>query len=291
MIVVAGVVKGGTGKSLSAANLAVARALDGKKVLAVDADAGQHNLDVFLGVRDAAEIDPVVSVATLNGSIARQIDAFRDRFDDIVIDCGGYDSQEMRSALNIADRWILPICPSLFQLNGLVKLRLLLAEANQTREAIGQPVLTGHVVGTRLSPYPARRSREMDELRQVIKNLNHPDFNSPDARPEERALRHVDPAHRHFVVLPCPITERYYWRDGEGAGRSVLELPFSSRDAQYPDLAAIRSRLQGELRKGSKSKGAPLAGAQDELLRLYDTLWETGMSAPAETETAAEEIA
>jgi cellulose biosynthesis protein BcsQ len=289
MILVAGVVKGGTGKSLSAANLAVARALDGKKVLAVDADAGQHNLDVFMGVRDAADIDPVVSVATLNGSIARQIDTFRNRFDDIVIDCGGYDSQEMRSALNIADRWILPICPSLFQLNGLVKLRLLLSEANQVRETLGLPVLTGHIVGTRLSTYPARRSREMETLRQVVEALNNPDLDNSDARPEERALRHVDPAHRKFIVLPCPISERYYWRDGEGVGRSVLELAFSSRDAHCSDLAAIRVRLEGELKKGSKAKGAPLAGAQAELLNLYDTLWETGLASL--TETVAEEIA
>jgi cellulose biosynthesis protein BcsQ len=289
MILVTGVVKGGTGKSLSVANLSVARALDGRKVLAVDADAGQHNLDVFMGVRDAAEIDPVVSVATLSGSIARQIDAFRDRFDDIVIDCGGYDSQEMRSALNIADKWVLPICPSLFQLNGLVKLRLLLAEANQVRDTLGLPVLTGHIVGTRLSTYPARRAREMETLRQVVESLNSPDFDNPDVRPEERALRHVDPQHRHFIVLPCPISERFSWRDGEGAGRSVLELPFNARDAHCADLASIRARLEGELRKGSKSKGAALAGAQAELLNLYDALWETGM--PVRVETAAEEIA
>jgi len=230
-----------------------------------------------------------VSVATLQGSIARQIDAFRDRFHDVVVDCGGYDSQEMRSVLNIADKWVLPICPSLFQLTGLLKLRSLLAEANQVRENLGMDVLTGHVVGTRLSTYPARRVREMEKLIAVVDGLNDPDFDNPNARPEERALKHVDPAHRRFVVLPCPISERYYWRDGEDTGRSVLELKFNAGAPDCASLAEIRTRLDGELRKGSKSKGAPLAGAQAELLKLYDTLWETGM-APVKA-AVAEEIA
>jgi hypothetical protein len=69
----------------------------------------------------------------------------------------------------------------------------------------------------------------------------------------------------------------------------VLELAFSSRDAHCSDLATIRVRLEGELKKGSKAKGAPLAGAQAELLNLYDTLWETGLASL--TETVAEEIA
>ena len=93
MIGVIGLFKGGSSKSLLTANLAVARALDGRDVLAIDADAGQNNLYTFMGMREAGEVEPLVSVSKLSGSISKKLDGLRDRYDDILVDCGGYDSQ------------------------------------------------------------------------------------------------------------------------------------------------------------------------------------------------------
>ena len=49
--------KGGTGKTSVTAGIGAALALLGQKVLCVDADVGLRNLDIALGMADAALMD------------------------------------------------------------------------------------------------------------------------------------------------------------------------------------------------------------------------------------------
>ncbi len=58
-LIVVGGGKGGTGKSLMAANLAVLGSLQGRRVTLVDADLGLANLHLLLGV------EPVVNLSKL----------------------------------------------------------------------------------------------------------------------------------------------------------------------------------------------------------------------------------
>ena len=51
--------KGGVGKTTAVANLAVALALDGKKVVCIDGDIGLRNLDVILGLENRIVYDIV----------------------------------------------------------------------------------------------------------------------------------------------------------------------------------------------------------------------------------------
>jgi cellulose biosynthesis protein BcsQ len=263
MIGVIGLFKGGSSKSLLTANLAVARALDGRDVLAIDADAGQNNLYTFMGMREAGEVEPLVSVSKLSGSISKKLDGLRDRYDDILVDCGGYDSQELRSALTVADRWLLPICPSYFQLLGLPRLRSLLIEANVLRDRFGMEPLVGHILGARLSSHPIRRENEMERLRATVTQLNKPDFSDPDLPDDEKGLTDIDLSLRRFEVLPSPVTERYYWRDGEEAGLSVLELKITAKNRK------------------------PLGDAQIEVKNLYAAFFDTGAAPVEVSDTAA----
>lgn len=114
MIVLSGQTKGGVGKSLIAANLAVCLARAGRKVLLIDADR-QKTSQKWSSMRVMNSVDPEIVCAALYAEDAKakefreKIAALRHRFDDIVIDSGGHDSRELRAAISIADVLIAPV--------------------------------------------------------------------------------------------------------------------------------------------------------------------------------------
>ena len=111
MILVSCNMKGGTGKSTTAQNAAVYFSkLKNKKVLLVDADPQQTTTDWIQERRQNIENDNLYSVQ-LNGNIRLELLEFEKSYDVVVIDCGGYDSETMRSALSVASHAILPFRP------------------------------------------------------------------------------------------------------------------------------------------------------------------------------------
>ncbi len=124
--------KGGVGKTTTALNLAVARALDGRDVLAVDGDR-QGSLIAALSNR---EDGPQIAAAHYaDGQILRQqVTMARDRYSDIVIDAGGRDNSALRAALMLADLVLIPFQPRSFDVWALDDMAALLAEARAARD-------------------------------------------------------------------------------------------------------------------------------------------------------------
>ena len=111
MIVVVGGVKGGSGKTTIATNLAVIRSQEGKKVLLVDADE-QKSTSIFANQRDSLGIDTKWSTIQLAGkTVHSQVSRLKPDYDDIIIDAGGRDTTSQRSALAIADLYLVPFKP------------------------------------------------------------------------------------------------------------------------------------------------------------------------------------
>lgn len=114
-VVVVANAKGGVGKSTITCNLATAAALEGKKVLIIDADPQQSSMS-FRALRE----DNLISATSLTkATINKDIGGF-DNFDMVFVDVGGKNDDTLRSAICAAEKGILliPLTPSDFDFWG-----------------------------------------------------------------------------------------------------------------------------------------------------------------------------
>jgi chromosome partitioning protein len=136
MILTIGGIKGGSGKSTIATQLAVRRAKDAK-VLLIDADSQGTSAD-FCAARAAAKGDsPTLTCVQLEGanvrSEGRKLAA---NFDTVIIDAGGRDTAGQRAALTISDAVVIPIRPRSFDVWTLEAVQQLVADAKGINEAL-----------------------------------------------------------------------------------------------------------------------------------------------------------
>lgn len=117
MITVVGGIKGGTGKTTLATNLAVISMHLGKRTLLIDAD-DQKSASDWADQREVTLQDKEsVGFPTicLGGRMAYlQIQKMKDNYDNIIVDTGGRDTESQRSALTIADCYLVPFKPRSF---------------------------------------------------------------------------------------------------------------------------------------------------------------------------------
>lgn len=128
MIVVIGGIKGGTGKTTIATNLAVMRSASGKKVLLVDADE-QKSSCVWANQREGLNILTNWSTIQLGGKALRsQIERMKVDYNDIIVDVGGRDTSSLRAAVSIADICIIPFKPRSLDIWTLSDVKALIAD-------------------------------------------------------------------------------------------------------------------------------------------------------------------
>lgn len=107
MLTVIGNLKGGTGKSTVAFNLALWGLANKHRVLAVDLDP-QSTLTDVIRVRDEEGYTPSLE---LSQSLEEAIRA-TDEYDDVIVDVGPSDLGTMYAAILAADQVIIPVPPS-----------------------------------------------------------------------------------------------------------------------------------------------------------------------------------
>lgn len=128
MIVMIAGVKGGTGKTTIATNLAVMRAAAGKKLLLVDADE-QGSTVIWANQRDVLGIQTKWSTVSFGGkSLRSQVLRMKEDYDDIIIDVGGRETTSLRASLSIADVCMVPFKPRSLDIWTLGPLKSVLAE-------------------------------------------------------------------------------------------------------------------------------------------------------------------
>lgn len=108
MITVIGSLKGGSGKSTITFNLAVWLAMADQKVIAIDADP-QATLSDVIEVRSEEGYEPKIKLASVKDLNRKKKLA---QFDEVLIDVGTADLENLKQALRIADRIFVPVPPS-----------------------------------------------------------------------------------------------------------------------------------------------------------------------------------
>lgn len=129
MITVVGGIKGGSGKTTVATNLVVIKSELNQKVLFVDADE-QRSASDWAEQRAALNIETNWTTIRLTGKLLHsELKKLKDQYDEIVIDVGGRDTTSQRSALLLADYFVIPFKPRTFDIWTIGHVNTLLSEA------------------------------------------------------------------------------------------------------------------------------------------------------------------
>jgi chromosome partitioning protein len=147
MIVVVGGIKGGSGKSTLATNLTVIRALEGKKVLLVDADEQRSASDWAEHRENLGIFTPWATVQLIGANIRSQLLKMVTDYDNIIVDTGGRDTTSQRSALTVADIFLAPFQPRSLDVWTVGKVSSLVEEIRSVN-----PSLKAYAVINRADP-------------------------------------------------------------------------------------------------------------------------------------------
>lgn len=163
MIITVGGIKGGSGKSTIATNLAVQRSLKGRDVLLVDADTQTTSSDFTLQRNNKTAGRAGFSCITLAGmGVRNEILRLSNKYQDIVIDTGGRDTTSQRAALTVSDVLLAPFQPSSFDLWALEQTELLYTEMKPTN-----PQLRGFTFLNKAEPRGPDNAEAAEMLREV----------------------------------------------------------------------------------------------------------------------------
>lgn len=198
MIILFGTEKGGVGKTTVATNIAAMLAIAGRDVLLIDTDH-QGSAQDWATIREGNEKLPQLTTINKFGQINQTVQKLLDKYDDIVIDAGGRESTELRSAILVADAWYIPTQASEFDVWSVMKMGALMSEMVTFR-----PNLLPKLLVSRASTHPSADDHSV--VKECVKNMDC------------------------LAVSEAMLCERSAYRKAVSHGMSVLELEKRDRD-------------------------------------------------------------
>lgn len=164
MITVIGNLKGGTGKSTVAFNLAVWLKLQHGKVTLFDLDP-QKTLSDVIDVREEEGYDPELEVFDDISALS----AWKNKKSEVIVDVGTADFDAMKEALGLADRIITPVPPSQADIWSTQRFIKIIREIFTDSKNI--PPISGFI--NRADTHRGvRETDEAEEALEFLKNIN-----------------------------------------------------------------------------------------------------------------------
>ena len=214
MILLLGGEKGGTGKSTLATNLAVWLANRGKDVILIDTDR-QRTSSHFVDRRNERGSLPRIHCAEKYGNVFDTVKDMAGRYEYVLVDAGGRDSEELRTAMVVAHRLYVPLKASQPDLETSVHMNELVKLARGLN-----PRLDANLVISMGPTHPA--VHEDQEAAELLEEL-----------PE-------------FRLSQVVIRERKVYRDAMAEGKGVVEMDNEKASDEINRLASEIFETGGE---------------------------------------------
>jgi len=210
MIVLLGGEKGGTGKSTLATNLAAWLAHQGRDVLLVDTDL-QRTAANWVDRRNLLSDVPTVHCNERRGSVFQSLRDMAKRYEEVIVDAGGRDSEELRTALVAAHKLYVPLKASQPDLETSLHMNELVQLARGMN-----PNLEARVAICMAPTNPS--IREATEARELLDELSE--------------------------LMPSAVTicERKVYRDAMAEGRGVCEM---NNEKAIAEIGALVQEIYG----------------------------------------------
>jgi len=194
MIITIGSNKGGTGKTTTATNIAVALAASGKDVCLVDADFQRSTSKWYQDRLDSKRQNGSITLIEKYDNIASTIEELNKKFDYVIVDVAGRNSREMITGVSVSDILLAPHQASQLDLDTIQELQDQITKIKDLN-----PPLVSYVLHTMANTNPTVRKNE----RKAFENYLN-DF--PD-----------------LILLKSCCYYRKVYRDVMPLGQSVVE--------------------------------------------------------------------
>ena len=190
MIIVVGGIKGGSGKTTVATNLAVMRSKV-RDLLLVDADDQETASDFTILRNEQQKAGAEYTSIRLSGSAVRtETQRLVGKYEEILIDTGGRDTASQRAALSVADVLLVPFVPRSFDVWTLEKVSELVGEMRTAN-----PELRAYAFINRADP----AGRDNEEAAEIIRDTAELEF------------------------IHCPLGSRKVFSNAAAKGLAVVE--------------------------------------------------------------------
>lgn len=200
MITLIGGEKGGTGKTTISTNLSALLVSKNEDVLLVDTDK-QGSASAWCAIRDEnPNVKRIPCIQKFGMGIVNEIKDLSARYKNIIIDAGGRDSIELRSAMTVADKIYIPLQASQFDIWTIAAMSNLVGMAKPMNQS-----LESFLMINRASTNPnVSECKDVMELFEDVDNLK---------------------------MLQCVIYDRIAYRKAAQKGLAVFELEPSDNKA------------------------------------------------------------
>lgn len=218
MIVMVTGVKGGSGKSTTAVNLAVMRARQGHTVLLYDTDkqlsaAGwgeQRQADGLLPripfEQRYMQATDLREIQVKGRAMLADLNEKRQHYETVIVDASGADNPALRYALTLADQVLIPVAPSQFDLWAFNKFHEILLQVLPARSTETIPLVFASNV-------------------------------SPHDRDEDAQATLAD-AYDGYRFLNVTLGQRKVFRHAIREGRGVVEMEYGGGRKRDPKACA-----------------------------------------------------